>query len=345
VSLIWADGFEESSQWSRKYTVGGGVLPTTTTSRTNSGNCMLLTGSTTQSEFKKFFNSGDAHATFILGWAAYATNTWPTTSADPMLALFGDSGATQHIDLSEGSSGEIEVRRGASVLGETVGASLTSGVWAYWEVKVTLDDSAGVVIIKKNGTTILSLSSQDTKNGGTNTTFDAFKMTTRSSSGSDMYVDDLYVCTGAGSVYNDFLGDVRIETLRPSGNGNSSQFVGSDADSTDNYLHVDDTAYTNTDFVGSSTTTNKDTYAYGDLVRTTGQVKGVMVQGVMAKSDSGSKSARLVARTASTDYTGDTESLSTSDIVYAHVWEQNPNTTSDWTISEVNGAEFGVEVV
>ena len=56
--------------------------------------------------------------------------------------------------------------------------------------------------------------------------------------------DDLYICDGTtvpGEPVNDFLGDVRVDTLYPNGNGNSSQWVGQDANSTDNYLNVDDT--------------------------------------------------------------------------------------------------------
>jgi hypothetical protein len=42
--------------------------------------------------------------------------------------------------------------------------------------------------------------------------------------GSDNAIDDLYVCDSTGSTNNTFLGDVRVDTVRPIGAGNYSEF-------------------------------------------------------------------------------------------------------------------------
>src|SRR5437764_673985 len=52
------------------------------------------------------------------------------------------------------------------------------------------------------------------------------------------YLDDLYVCDATGTTNNTFLGDVRVHTLVPSGNGTDSGLTGSDGNQVNNYQLV-----------------------------------------------------------------------------------------------------------
>jgi hypothetical protein len=156
--------------------------------------------------------------------------------------------------------------------------------------------------------------------------------------------DDLYVCDGTGSApANDFLGDCRVEAIFPSGNGNSSVLVGSDGNSTDNYLLVDEAAPNTTDYVESSTVTDKDTYAYGNLAATTGTVFGVQPVPFAAKTDAGTRSIVSVARVSATEVDSAAKTLSTTYTYYPDVREAKPGGGA-WAIGDVNGAEFGVKI-
>ena len=72
--------------------------------------------------------------------------------------------------------------------------------------------------------------------------------------------DDVYICDTTGSVNNNFLGELTVEHLRPASD-DTAQFLGSDANSTDNWALVDEAGtYNGADYVASSTVGQRDLY-------------------------------------------------------------------------------------
>ena len=121
-----------------------------------------------------------------------------------------------------------------------------SNNWYYLEISVTIDDAIGEVHVRLNGSTTDEVSyTGDTKNAGTATDIDAVRF---AFSGR---IADVYVLNSLGSMNNNFLGDVAVRTLIPDGNGTSSQLTGSDGNTTDNYLLVDEHNYSSADYVGT----------------------------------------------------------------------------------------------
>ena len=89
--------------------------------------------------------------------------------------------------------------------------------------------------------------------------------------------------TGTG---DSFLGDITVETLYPNGDGAANQWLGSDGNSTSNYLLVNETgAPVTTSYTGDSVSGHRDLYTLTDLVATTGTVVGVCHQAYAAASD------------------------------------------------------------
>jgi hypothetical protein len=217
--------------------------------------------------------------------------------------------------------------------------------WHYFEFKVTISDGAGIAQYRMDGgTTNLINFSGDTKNGGTTTDIDQVGIGTYGG-GVGVYIDDIYILNTSGSVNNDFLGDVRIATMMPNGNGNRSQLTGSDGNSTDNYLLVDEQPYSTADYVGSATAGQGDTYTMANLPTTAQSIAAAKIASIMLKSDAGAASAKHVLRRAGTDYFGATRVLSTSAVVYSDIWETDPSTAAAWTETNINAAEAGMEVV
>lgn len=260
------------------------------------------------------------------------------------LVQFAHSG-TMHIHIDLTSTGFLQVRRGqnGTVLG-TGTFQFTAGVYAYVEAKVNIHGSTGSVEVKVNGATDINITGANTQNGGTAAVNTLRLFYSGTAVGTTMDIDDLYVCDTAGSVNNDFLGDVRVEALLPNGNGNSSQLVGSDSNSTDNYLLVDEAAPNgDTDYVESSTVSDKDTYAFGNLTSTSGTVLGVQVLPYARKTDAGTRSIKSVARLSGTEEDSADKTLSTSYAYLKDIRETKPGGGA-WSISDVNSAEFGVKV-
>lgn len=271
------------------------------------------------------------------------------TDTDARVSFFGDGGATTHITVIRNSStGRLEIRRGtgSGTLLATGAQPLFDLAWNYVEISVTISDTVGTVSVRINGQTTDEVSySGDTKNGGTSTNLDRITVYSGDGSVQTTHVTDVYILNSLGSTNNTFLGDVAVRTLVPSGNGTDSQLTGSDANQVDNYLLVDERPYSSADYTGSSTPGLRDTYAMANLTAGINTVYGVQLNGIMAKSDVSLGTSKLVMRSGGTLYDGATRALNTTYTGYYDLYENNPNTTIAWTVSDVNGIEAGMEVV
>ncbi len=282
------------------------------------------------------------HATLVVGFAVNFSSFPPSSSS--FLTLLSDAGVTTHISLTVSVAGGLAVRRGTTagtVLAS--GGALTLGSWFYVELKVLLSDTVGTVDLRINGASVASGTGLDTKNSGTKTVFDGYFL--GQSSNTAHMIDDHYVLNGAGSApTNTFLGDVRVRALIPNGNGNSSQLLGSDANSTDNYQLVDESPADTADYVGSATDNQKDTYNLAALTELTGTVFAVQNVAHVLKTDAGARSVALVTRSNGADYDSADIAVGTSAAFVENVREVDPDTSAAWTIAAVNAMEVGVKV-
>lgn len=334
MSLLFLEGFDDNLATLGKWTVYG--VETYVAGRT--GNAARWQNGTNNG-MRKVVAAADEHATMTVGFAFKPDSALTNTT---LLNFVSDTSATTHISLGTDLNNALVVRRGATVLGTSSSNLIVPGTFVYIECSVVLHDTTGSVVVKVNTATVLNLTNQDTKNGGTKTVLEGIRFDNQSGQTSQM--DDIYLTNGAGAVNTGFLGDVSIETLFPSGNGNSSQLLGSDADSVDNYLLVDEVTPNTTDYVGSATDNQKDTYAFSNLVHGTGTIRGIQTAMYAAKSDSGARSLAKVIRSGGADFDGADKVLSTSFTGIFEINETDPNTSAAWTIANVNAAEFGVKI-
>lgn len=303
-------------------------------------------GFTGNGEWLHRWDPAHGHATFICGLAHRRSSG--TLGLE--LRFRNNADAVDHVTLKVQTDGSIRVYRGTTagtLLGSSAaGVVRTDGSWQYIEMKATLSDSTGVVVVRVDETVVVNLSGQDTKNGGSGAVFDDVWF--QAPTGTNL--DDIYVCNGAGSTNTDFVGAVRIEYLKPNGNGNSSGMTNSAGTSTNNYSYVDDAdTGAGTDYVESDTA--KDTYAFTNSTQPTGNsVKGVLAWAFAQKTDAGARGLDAVARSGGTETsTAMTPAVSTDTGLlnginkwqYA-VFETKPGGGS-WTVSDVNAAEFGID--
>ena len=249
--------------------------------------------------------------------------------------------------LVNGNIGNLKVERGDNVtLAQTTNVPIVVGRWYYIEFKATIHDTTGSYEVRIDGVphSQLTASGVDTKNSA-NASADRIYFGSRNTffTGTGFYLDDVYIFDGTGSApKNNFIGDVNVVGLLPNGNGNSSQFLGSDADSTNNYQLVDENPPNDdTDYVEASTVGYKDTYTYQDLTGSSGTVYGVSAAPYARKTDSGARKIRTLARLSSTEIDNGTDLvLGTSYVYYNSIFETKPGGGA-WAITDVNNAEFG----
>lgn|SRR5262245_57598354 len=276
---------------------------------------------------------------FVIGMA-YQSNALNTGR----IQLSG--GGALHLTLSVNS-----VTRGWELFrGDTNGTLLAASqvgifqatVWYYVELKATINDTTGTAIARINGQEIINFTG-DTRNAGT-AQVDTWTFThPASGSGQQDWVDDLYYLdTNGAAPYNDFLGDVKVETLVPNGSGFYTQFTPSTGS---NWQCVDELPAVTTDYVGSATIGNRDTYAHTDLVTTSATILALQPMATALASDAGGANIKAIARNPSgTIRAGTSSPLSaTATLVMGGVQTVDPDNAA-WTVASINAAEFGVEV-
>lgn len=287
-------------------------------------------------------NGLGAHSTWIFGLAA---NGRPGTHYVPIVLFDGTVAGTAQVSLILLASGIIQVCAGNAGTVLASSSLLIPAAWCFIEAKLVVANS-GSAIVKVNGVEYINSTGIDTQQSA-NATADSFRIgQAGSSSAMSFIMDDFYVLDGSGAApTNDLIGDCRVETIMPSGNGNSSQFDGSDGNQTDNYLLVDEIdADDDTTYVESPDVNDKDTYAYANLATTAGTVYAINIQPRHKKTTAGTRSIATVARHSTNEVDSSAIPCSTDYVPYMDIRESKPG-GGTWSISDVNGAEFGVKVV
>ncbi len=340
MSLLLAESFDDGLFIDR--------MTSQSASATNAGR----TGGTgingNNSTFNFLYTFTDTHATFVTGFAYYKG----LSGGINFLFFRGDNNATTHVSLSTDSNNNLRVTRGTSggtLLGQTDSNVLTLNTWHYIEMYVTLSDTVGEVKLRVDGVIPAGwsdLTSQDTKNGGTAVVFDSIHF---DDSRTQDRFDDLYIFNGTASSgdnpNNDLIGDSAVLTIYPDGNGNTSGLDGSDGNQVDNYQMVDEVVASSGDYTGSTSTGNLDTYTYGDISTAVDTVFGLVVSSWAAKSSAGNRGFATVVRTSGDQSTSTGYALTTTFVAHDIIYETNPNqSTEEWTVTNVNAAEFGVVV-
>lgn len=326
MALKWIESFDDVST-AVQLAVAGGYPASNTTGTSivtgRNGNAFRSNGGSGE----LIADVGGTSATGVLGFA-FRVASLPNATYD-LVRL--SEGSTLHTVMRMNASQQFTYHRGGTLVatGSTV---IAFNTWYHVEIESVIADSGGTINCKINEISDVTFTG-DTKNGGTGY-IDRFSF--RGWANTDY--DDVFFFDNAG-----FRGDCKVETLRPTGAGNSTGWTPSTGS---NYQNVDDTTPDDDSTYNSAATAgDKDTFALGNLATTSGSVLGLVQVVRFRKDDAGSRSIATVVRTGATDYDGSTASSSTTYGYTRTLRETNPNTTSAWTISEVNGMEAGYKVV
>lgn len=299
----------------------------------------------------KVIPAAQQDSTFMLGAWLIPRGSATLSSAEVVVLRSPAAGAPIHgrlrcVSATGGNKLTWTGPDGSTVLGQSFDGAWPDGEAKFLELKVVIHDTAGSVLVKVNGTTLINVTGVDTRNGtsalvGTAELWAAQGVT---------WWDDIYILNSLGGVNNDLLGDRSVKTLMPNGNGASSGWVGSDGNSTDNYALVDEKPAgvynVGGDYVEASASGTKDTYAFEDLSGG-GQVHAVQVTAGGWKTDSVALvPVDLVARTGGgTEATGN-NSLATQENIFklaSSQFDTQPG-GSAWDQTAVNAAEFGIKI-
>lgn len=269
----------------------------------------------------------------------------PSITQDPFNRSFAL--CVEAFDPGGGTVNGIKVKLGSTSLidsGSTVDFAIDT--WYYIEMKVYCDNSAGTVDVKVDGTDVINGTSLDTQyhSGFNYYARVAFDVKTAVP---NCYIDDFYVCDGAGAVNNDFLGTCNVHTLLPDGDGNKTDWTR--ASGATNYEMLDDLKYVTGNYLSSNTVGHQANVTLEGLTES-GSIPGIMYNGETVISGN----VAMYAKAQTQNGTGTIQDLgvlvpSTTDFgsmanCHTHIME-NDSDGNVWTQSTVNDVRLGVEVV
>lgn len=333
MALQFLEGFDHytTAQAVRKWTtvVGNGVI--VSPGRFN-GQAWQFNNVGTTSYLEQNLVARD---TFIIGVAfqiAYGD------ASVPVIRFMDDT--NDQIDIRVTSTAGFQFTRNGTPLATSADNVIAFGYYNYIEAKVVVDNSAGVVQLRVNGVQVINQGSIDTQNTG-NASINRIRFQPFSNSGAyDMRIDDIYIIDDTGTFDNGFLGECRVETHFPSANGTFVEFTpvgaGTNYQAMDETTSNDDVDYTQANVVG-----NRDIFTVSNYTFV-GQVYGLQVTGTHRKDDVGNRTVAPLARINGSQYEGTVDTCLSQYKMAKKIWEKNPDTNAQWTISEVNAGQYGI---
>lgn len=215
--------------------------------------------------------------------------------------------------------------------------------WYVIEIYVKIADANGRIVIKIDGNTEIDYTG-DTK-PSTQTTVDNILF----GGVTGTFIDDLALNNVTGGADNSWCGDGQVFAYLPNGNGDSSQLTGSDGNTTDNYLLVDETPNDgNTTYVESSNSGDKDLYAIADATLGDYTISRVWVdaRGIDTVAAVGQINLGIKPSGGSEDWSAALSLLTTyTKQLNGTVYTVNPLDSAAWEDADIDGLQIGVKVV
>lgn len=255
---------------------------------------------------------------------------------------------TMYTDAADGT---FQLRPSNGTSGMITTDQLRLGAWYYIEVYVDCQTS-GEYEVRINGksysnTGVNCNSGYGYNEGWTSVAINNLGTVTANE---DCKVDDWYVCSGDGTVNNNFLGDIKVVTLKPNGDDTTDWTTSS---GTAHYALVNDTPLSgdveDTNYVYEGKTAgNEDMFDYENLPS---ELASSSIIGVQANSFVKTTNEQLITfkqkvKSNSSEADGEDNPAMFND--YVNVidhFETDPDTGSAWTPAGINTMKAGIEIV
>lgn len=345
MALLYFDDFTNLNAVADLITDSDIVLINDTTLETAhpfAGSC-LLAGSAAQELRIPLAGFYTGTKVFTQFWCFFnydnSSNRLNTVGTNFLVQSSGTSDNLYHVRLLiNGAVLAVQAATGAYVA--RIPWPFVNGAWNYVETELT-PSNTGSFVMRINGVEVCNITGTDFLH--TTTTVNTLFI-----NGHDdfMRIADVIVMDDTGSEFNGPLGEIRLETSLPSGDGATTAWTPT---SGAHYTNIDDAVAAYDDDVttissGTANQTNLATHSATSAPNATAVVfAGVQV---LARDDGASPDdIQPVARVGGTDYTGTTRTLATTYKRKPMFWEANPATAAAWSVSDVNSAEWGVKSI
>lgn len=323
--LIFMDGFDTGKL---RYPTNNNMAISSSVYR-NGGNSLY--GNMNTAYYCRYSFANNAN-TLVLGCAVY----YQALDGNNVLLAFLDAG-TYQVEVRLSSTGGLSITRNGTLLA-SASTTLAANVWYYLEFKAKIANSGGVAELKVNGSVVATFS------GDTQNSANAYANMFELHSCYKNFFDDLYFLDSTGSTNNDYLGDKKVVTRFPNGNGATNQWTANGSAS--NYQCVDESPPNNdTDYVSDGTVNDVDLYSIASI--SGGSIYGVQLSVLADCDDAGARAIRALIRSGGTNYDNGSDYVMSESAYqdFDSIWETDPNTASAWTTTGLSAAQIGVKVI
>ncbi len=349
MSLIYLDGFDHfviadiTKKWTSLYPAIQPNQIGVGTGRCGS-NCVILFG---ESVLHKGLTVGGTPTVGTAGLAFNPRTSVPVNIAGPGFgaATVGHWYAWMSVDgklnISDGN-GNLRVSSAADVL--------RLNNWHYLEFQWLISATVGTIIVRVNNAVVINASGLDLAHSGAASTAWTEWLLYSSLQGENWF-DDLYVLDdvddGLTPSLATFLGDTRVEYLRPTANGAHQDWTVTGGGTHANAVDKGSNSALTTPFIESQTVGQLDTNVYSDPTIGVGLAFGVQINVLAQKDTSGFRTIAPVVRSGGgTDAVGSAVSPPQGQSTYGiQAYGRNPNTLAAWSIPEIAADEFGVKLL
>lgn len=274
---------------------------------------------------------------FRLGWWAYHQHR----PQDPYRSVVGarDSGGTQRATLyMNGTNYGGQMRLTANISAYTGTNAYWPVKWRHWAMDVKINSSTGWIYLYRDGELVASASGNTGSTPIQSLYFGSYEARLET----ENYFDDLYFddTTGEGSAAK--VPILRFYPLSPNGNGNYAQWDGSDGNSVDNYLLLDERPPSDSDYVQTNVTDEYDSYAMSTRTIQTGEVIRAVIPWARANRGGTTEQIALGTRYSSTDSIGSDQNPDASP-EYLYERQTTKPTGGDWDQTSLDGFETVVK--
>ena len=285
-------------------------------------------------------------------YAGFAIKVW-RYGANVRQGFFGFMHVNNYqMDLALNGDGTIDIWRGQEQIGTFLGRTncpLHQGCWYYLEARDTVSSNVntGYIEIRINGLTEFTYSG-DTFNTDANSErinrIVVGREDTVISDEHQFYMDDLYSLDDTGSQNNNFLGDMRVETLFVNSDGATIQWAVSTTGA--NYQMLDETIpNSDQDYTTTSSPGQRDTMHMTGLSVNSAYIYGVQTLVSARKDNGGDRTIRSMITTNGSTYVGSNFAINMDYQYWQQIYDTNPIQATTWTIADVNSFQVGYELV
>ncbi len=230
----------------------------------------------------------------------------------------------------------------------TVEDVFSPGQWHFVEMKFTIHETTGFIEVNVDGTEVFNQSSLDTQDFFGNTVsirFGSINLSTPAVTGAGedfVGMDDIYILIGEVPSQVDFLGSrTRIKSLPPTGDNVKDWDTTSSG--TDHWLLVDENGADASDYVETTTDTDRDEFNLTNMLESEGTFFSIKIEA--EATDEGDTDNTLDVEVESGGDRSET-SYTVSDssaTVYEHYAVSDPQGGSDWTKARIDAMRAGIE--